>query len=123
MKHKLKMLTLCIASLLILNGCMLLSDIGESFSCVPYDGMYTRSYWNEPFEKDGEEYLNCYESQFPIGFWGNLNVKFWNAYGDYHKTSTYKRFQEWCKLPDEQKRKLYARKKKLDGKWVDVPLD
>ena len=118
-----KCLWLLILVLLFCPGCIIMSDIAESFSCVPYGGMYTRSYWTEPFEKDGVQYLDRYEAQFPIGFWGNLNVKFWNAFGDYRKTSTFERYKKWHELPDKERGKVVGRYKKVGKEWVEIPLD
>ena len=84
-----------------LPGCIIMSDIAEGFSCVPYDGMYTTAYSST---KDEEGNFHYWKEQFPIGFWGDLNVKFWNAFGDYHNTRTWKRYQEWRALPEEQRR-------------------
>ncbi len=102
------------------SGCILLNDIAEGFNAVPYDGMYTTSYGAHIVTNNGVEVLCKTKSQFPIGFWGNLNVKFWNAYGDYHKTSTYRRYQEWKELPSSQKEVIYWRGKKVDGKWEEI---
>lgn len=106
--------------LVAFSGCILLNDIAEGFNAVPYDGMYTTSYGAHIVTNNGVEVLCKTKSQFPIGFWGNLNVKFWNAYGDYRRTSTYKRYQEWTKLPSFQKEVIYWRGKKVDGKWVEI---
>ena len=38
-----------------------------------------------------------------MGLLDDLNIKFWNAYGDYRNTGTWKRYQEWKELPDEQR--------------------
>ena len=101
-------------------GCILLNDIAEGFNAVPYDGMYTTSYGVHIVTNNGVEVLCKTKSRFPIGFWGDINVKFWNAYGDYRKTSTYKRYQEWTKLPPSEKEIIYWRGKKIDGKWVEI---
>ena len=93
-------LAIVILAVLSLPGCILMSDFAEGFSAVPYDGMYTTSYTST---KDDEGNFHYWRSQFPIGFWGSLNVKFWNAYGDYHNTKTWKRFQKWKSLPEEQR--------------------
>ena len=126
MKNAIKKLFKMVPMIIILvslGGCIVLSDIGESFSCVPYGGMYTTSYWTEPYEKDGVQYLDRYSARFPIGFWGDLNVKFWNAYGDYRNTKTFKRFLEWQKLPDKEKGKVVGRYKKVGNEWVEIPLE
>ena len=102
------------------SGCILVSDIAEGFNPIPYDGMYTTSYGMIIATENGVDVLYKTKSQFPIGFWGNLNVKFWNAYGDYRKTSTYRRYQEWTKLPSSEKEIIYWRGKKVDGKWEET---
>ena len=107
-------------ALVAFQGCILVSDIAEGFNTVPYDGMYTTSYGAHVVTTNGVEVLCKTRSQFPIGFWGNLNVKFWNAYGDYRKTSTYKRYREWTKLPASEREIIYWRGKKVDGKWVEI---
>jgi len=106
--------------LIAFQGCILVSDIAEGFNPVPYDGMYTTSYGAHIVTNNGVEVLCKTKSQFPIGFWGDINVKFWNAYGDYRKTSTYKRYQEWHKLPSSEREIIYWRGRKVDGKWVEV---
>ena len=90
-----------IVIMLCLPGCILMSDVAEGFSTIPYDGMYTTSYYST---KDEDGTIHYWREQFPIGFWGSCNVKFWNAFGDYHNTQTWKRYQEWRALPREQKR-------------------
>lgn len=107
-------------SMALTSGCIFISDIAESFSTVPYDGMYTTSYGANIVTNNGVEILCKTKSQFPIGFWGDINVKFWNAYGDYRKTSTYKRYQEWCKLPSSKREIIYWRGKKVNGKWEEI---
>ena len=121
LKRCAKTVLVCII-LMIPCGCIMLCDIGESFSAVPYGGMYTTSYWTERKEVDGVECVFKHESRFPIGFFGNLNVKFWNAYGDYRDTCTYRRYQEWMKLPrSERTVKTY---RLVDGnRWVEVEKD
>ena len=106
--------------LVAFQGCILVSDISESFNPIPYDGMYTTSYGAFIATENGVDVLYKTKCQFPIGFWGNLNVMFWNAYGDYRKTSTYKRYQEWRKLPSSEREVIYWRGRKVDGKWVEV---
>lgn len=106
--------------LALFPGCILISDIAEGFNTVPYDGMYTTSYGAHIVTNNGVEVLCKTRSQFPIGFLGNLNVKFWNAYGDYRTTSTYRRYREWSKLPSSEKEVIYWRGKKIDGKWVEI---
>ena len=94
-------LTFIIVSLLLLPGCIIMSDFADGFSAVPYDGMYTTGYSTT---KDEDGNFHYWKEQFPIGFWGDLNVKFWNAFGDYHNTMTWKRYQEWRALPEEKRR-------------------
>ena len=106
--------------LVAFQGCILVSDFAEGFNPVPYDGMYTTSYGAFIATENGGDILYKTKSQFPIGFWGNLNVKFWNAYGDYRKTSTYRRYQAWTKLPPSEKEVIYWRGKKVNGKWVEI---
>ena len=89
-----------VGSLVLFPGCILMCDFAEGFNAVPYDGLYTTSYMST---KDEAGNFHYWREQFPIGFWGDLNIKFWNAYGDYHKTKTWKRFQEWKALPKEQR--------------------
>jgi len=94
------MITISIISVMLLPGCMLISDISESFNPVPYGGLYTVSYTST---KDADGNLHYWRSQFPMGLLDDLNIKFWNAYGDYRNTGTWKRYQEWKELPDEQR--------------------
>ena len=108
---------------MLTGGCIVLSNFSEGFSAVPYGGMYTTTYWFDTYEKDGVQYVDRYESVFPIGFFGDLNVMFWTAYGDYRNTSTYKRFLEWQKIPNKEKGRIINRSKKVDGNWVDVPIE
>ncbi len=119
MKSIVKIITLYI-SLIAFPGCILVSDFAEGFNPVPYDGMYTTSYGAFIATENGVDILYKTKSQFPIGFWGDINVKFWNAYGDYRKTSTYKRYQEWRKLPSSEREIIYWRGKKVNGKWEEI---
>ena len=106
--------------LTLFSGCILISDIAEGFNPVPYDGMYTTSYGAHIVTNNGVEVLCKTKSQFPIGFWGDINVKFWRTYGNYRKTSTYKRYQEWRKLPSSEREIIYWRGKKVSGKWEEI---
>lgn len=102
------------------SGCILVSDIAEGFNPVPYGGMYTTSYFVETMEENGEEVAVKYMERFPIGFFGDLNVKFWNAYGDYKNTCTWRRFQEWRKLPESERAVPCWKGRKVGGNWVEI---